>query len=187
MITYENNNKIAVFFSNSIIGLYKFRLDLMREMQANGYHVIACTPIENMQLKPFFINQDIELKEIKLNRGGINVLEDMKMFLSIYTLLKKTKPNLVINYTIKPAIYGSLAASFAGVKNIYSMITGLGYVFIANSVKVRILRKIVKIFYRISLKCNNKVFFLNRDDIGIFLMHKTIKSSQALLINVSFY
>ncbi|BBI65067.1 hypothetical protein HSBAA_63730 [Vreelandella sulfidaeris] len=94
-----------------------------------------------------------------MGRTGINPLHDLKTLWSLYRLIRRLKPKATFGYTIKPVVYGSLAAKAAGVPRIYSMITGLGHVFTTNSAKNRRLMKVVTLLYRAGLACNHKVFF----------------------------
>jgi len=92
---------------------------------------------------------------------------------------------LVFNYTIKPVIFGSIAARLAGVKNIYSMLTGLGYVFVAKGGKALIIKTISKFLYRIALKRCDKVLFQNPDDLNEFVSCKLVAREKTALINGS--
>ena len=76
-----------------------------------------------------------EYRQIPLQRTGTNSPKDMSTVYTLTKLFKKINPDIVLSYAIKPVIYGSLAASLAGISNIYSMITGLGYVFTGESIK----------------------------------------------------
>jgi len=100
-------------------------------------------------------------------------------------LLKREKPGYLFCYTAKPVIFGSLAAFFNRKIRVFVMITGLGYVFSAGSVKGLLLKKLIAWLYRIALSRSEKVFFQNPDDLEEFLKLKIIRQDKAILINGS--
>ena len=102
---------------------------------------------------------------------------------SLFFLFRSLKPDVILTYTIKPVIYGSIAAKLFGVSRIYAMIEGLGYAFIGDDLRSRFINIIVKILYYLSLKANQNVFFLNPDDRDLFIKLRLSNDAQAVLIN----
>ncbi len=89
----------------------------------------------------------------------------------------------MLSYTAKPVIWGTLAAYQAGVKNIYSIITGLGYAFTdITGLKHWGIHKLVTILYRRSLHYNKAIFFQNTDDLCLFQQLKIINSVQKTVV-----
>lgn len=142
------------------------RGDLVKDMQARGLVVAAAVPTADYL--PEVEELGIEIFPIEMGRTGINPLHDLKTLWSLYRLIRRLKPKATFGYTIKPVVYGSLAAKAAGVPRIYSMITGLGHVFTTDSPKNRRLQKVVSLLYRVGLACNHRVFFQNPDDLHEF-------------------
>nr|WP_198034557.1 glycosyltransferase family 4 protein [Halomonas sp. 1513] len=142
------------------------RGDLVKEMQARGLVVAAAVPTADYL--PEVEGLGIEIHPIEMGRTGINPVHDIKTLWSLYRLIRQLRPKAVFGYTIKPVVYGSLAAKAAGVPRIYSMITGLGHVFTTQSAKNRRLQKVVSLLYRAGLACNDRVFFQNPDDLKEF-------------------
>ncbi|MBZ0329202.1 glycosyltransferase family 4 protein [Halomonas sp. ANAO-440] len=142
------------------------RGDLVKDMQARGLVVAAAVPIADYL--PEVEELGIQIFPIEMGRTGINPMHDIKTLWSLYRLIRRLKPKAVFGYTIKPVVYGSLAAKTAGVPRIYSMITGLGHVFTTDSSRNRRLQKIVSLLYRVGLASNSKVFFQNPDDLQEF-------------------
>jgi len=97
-----------------------------------------------------------------------------KLFFEYFLLFRRLKPDLVINFTIKPNIYGSISADLLGIPSI-SVITGLGYVFIRESW----LTKLVKLLYWLAFRFNRTVVFLNSEDLKTL---KNISKEKSLLI-----
>ena len=176
--------KKILLVANVGFTLSNFRSELIEKFKDHGFIVKVVCPKDsdfNNQLELL----DVEIIPISLSRKGINPLHDFSTFLQLYQIFKKEKPDLVLNYTIKPVIYSSIAASFAGVKKVASFITGLGFIFTNQSYKVRLLRFFVSLLYRFSLSFNRRIFFQNKDDLNLFLENKIIKKRKSFIINGS--
>jgi len=146
--------------------LINFRGDLIKEWVSRGHEVLAVAPGEEVTEQ---INAlGARYTTIPLARTGLNPLQDFKTMRSLTAVFKAEKPDIVFLYTIKPVIYGSLAASRAKVQEIYSMITGLGYLFSGDTFKQRLLKRMAIQLYKMALQRNRKVFFQNPDDIRTF-------------------
>lgn len=117
-----------------------------------------------------------------VNRAGLSPFKDLKLILSYYNLIKKEKIELVHSYTIKPNIYGSIAARLAGVKNIYPTVNGLGYAFTGDDLKNKLVRLVTSILYKIAFSCSTKVFFQNPDDAKEMINRRLIKSDKCVVV-----
>jgi len=123
-------------------------------------------------------------RQIPLHRTGLNPLKDINTLFSLRRALQEIKPDLVFSYTVKPIVYGSIAAHLAGVKRMYAMIEGLGYVFTGQNIKQKLLRQLVSFLYHKTLKYNRAVFFLNPDDMQLFIERGIVPSTvKPVLIN----
>lgn len=174
--------------ANAGFTLTNFRKELILKLKELNYNVCLVCP-KDPSLDTFFYEELKKLNvshiEIQLNRKGINPFRDGFLFLKLFKLYRQENPSFVLNYTIKPVIYSSLAAKLAGISSTNSFITGLGYVFTDRSRKAKTLKNIVNFLYKLALRGNNKVFFQNPDDLNEFLQRKLIKDDQAELINGS--
>lgn len=174
--------KILVFagFSKSLI---HFRKELLIRMIEKGHEVVAVGPendYEN-QLKEI----GVRFVQLKFNRLTTNPLEDLKLLVGLIRLLRIEKPDVYFGYTIKPVIYGSIAARLSGIANRYAMVTGLGSLFIESNKSKRLVKTIAKILYKIGFACNNKVFFQNSDDINELVKNKLLPKEKCELVNGS--
>lgn len=149
------------------------RGDLIRDMRAAGLEVSAAVPTADYL--PEVEELGIIIYPVEMGRTAINPMHDLKYLLGLRKLLRRVKPRVVFGYTIKPVVYGSLAAKLAGVPRIYSMITGLGHVFTTENARNRRLQKIIAVLYRTGLAANRKVFFQNPDDLKEFLDRDMLK------------
>lgn len=111
----------------------------------------------------------ITVHDIALRRTGMNPFADLRTLIELWRLMRKIRPDYVLAYTIKPVIYGSLAAKFAGVPHRYALITGLGYAFQGEGGQSRgLLRMLAKRLYGLALRGVHKALFQNPDDEALF-------------------
>lgn len=168
----------VIFVSNTSLTVRNFRTGLMQALKNKGYDVIFCSQdngyAAEVEKKGFIF------VPLTIDRKGTNFFTDLKLIFAFYKLYKREKPDIILHYTIKPNIYGSIAARFAGVPCINS-ITGLGYVFI----KKNPVYFLVKFLYKISCGLAKHTFFQNRDDLNLFLEKGIIDRSKAILVNGS--
>jgi glycosyltransferase involved in cell wall biosynthesis len=142
-------------------------MPIIRRLKADGYHVIVLTQFDGYEL---IIGEEVdEIKPLFISRKGINPFIDFFTFLDFVKTLALSKPDLVMFFTIKPVIYGSIAARLVNVKSI-AMITGLGTAFIANNW----ITKVAKFLYRFALSSVSLVFFQNIDDKDLFVSQKLV-------------
>lgn len=161
--------------------LINFRLALMQEFLALGYRVLAIAPhdpVVEKKLAAF----NIHYLSIPLERNGLNPLSDLILCNTLRKILQVEKPNIVFSYTIKPIIYGSIAAKLAGIKHIYSMITGTGYVFLDHNLKSRFVGFIARKLFRLALHFNTLVYFQNTDNLAFFKEKKIISQQKSTAV-----
>lgn len=172
---------IITGYSRSII---IFRGDLIRTWVRLGYEVYVVGPEKDCEIDIL----DLGVKEfhpIKVNRTGVNVFSDLEYVLALRKCLKQIKPDVTLGYTIKPAVYGAIAAKLAGVKNINSMITGAGFLFVSSSLKAKVLKFVSSSLLKIGFDCANKVIFQNPDDLNEFVSAGLVNRRKCNLVNGS--
>lgn len=164
--------------------LLNFRGELIRKLVGLGHEVTALAPEEGFAEKVRALGA--EYIQIPLDRTGLNPVKDAGTFLTLVRLMRRIKPDMVLSYAIKPVIYGSLAAGWTRVLRSYSMITGLGFVFVNGDADRGLLRRLVRTLYRLSLKHNAVVFFQNPDDLRLFQEEELLgRKTKPVLINGS--
>ncbi len=168
-----------ILFANTDWYIYNFRLALAKELRSHGYEVVMLSPPgkfhERLQANGF------QWIPFPLSRQGINPLSELWTLWRLIRIYHQIKPAIVHHFTIKPVIYGSLAAHILGIKGIINSITGLGHLFIDPGPITRILRSLAKIFYRASLK-KTQVIFENLEDQTTFIQNRLLQPEQAHLI-----
>ncbi len=173
-----------------IVGAYapsllNFRGPLIREMCQRGHAVIAVAPRFDEKTRGALVGMGATCEEIYLDRTGISPLRDLRTLVSIFRAIYRVRPDALLLYTIKPVIYGSIVAQLLRVRRVYSMITGLGYVFV-GSPGTSMLRRMVVFLYRRALRGNSAVFFQNPDDMGLFEAERLVpRQARKVLINGS--
>jgi glycosyltransferase involved in cell wall biosynthesis len=165
--------------------LLNFRGPLLRELVGRGHEVIACGPRAARELREALGVLGVAFREVPCDRAGLSVRRDLRLLRALVMLFRSARPDIVLNYTIKPVIYGSLAARLAGVPNVYSMITGVGYAF-GDGPGRRAVRMAASAMLRLSLPGNRAVFFQNPDDRSMFEQLGLLgRRGRAVLINGS--
>ena len=161
-----------------------FRGPLLRAMVARGHRVWACAHGEDRQISDFCTSIGVNYVPINIHRAGLNPWQDFQTVRQLYMLIKNIKADIVLAYTIKPVIYGGIAARLRSVRHSYAMITGLGYAFIpASGLRHLAVRKTAQFLYRFSLGFSVKVFFQNPDDIDDFLAMGLVDQEKIRRIN----
>lgn len=120
---------------------------------------------------------------IQLSRWGANPWKELQSLWSLFRLYRRIRPDIVHQVTIKPVIYGSLAAKLAGVPAIVNAISGLGQVFTSRGGKALLRRSAVKLLYRSALSSSGvRVIFQNEDDRRCFLQARLVDASKTILV-----
>ncbi len=166
--------------SSTDFNLYLFKMGLIKALLEEGYKVdLICSYgkyIEKLE------RENIQHSPIDIDRKGTSPLKDLKTLWQFYRIFKKEKFDVIHSFTIKPNIYGNIAAKFAKVPIVINSVTGLGYVFTEKGFKNDILKWIVINLYRIAFKFSNKVIFLNQDDLELFERYKIIDHHKGSVI-----
>jgi glycosyltransferase involved in cell wall biosynthesis len=162
--------------------ILKFRGALISALQGAGFEVHIAAPDFSEYPDEYQALTDLGYRvyNIAMQRTGTNPKKDIKTIIELYRLMTKIKPDYVLGYTIKPVIYGSLAAKLARVPHIFALITGLGYAFSgAEEVgyKKSNLQKVMHQLYAAALMTTDKVFFQNPDDQALFKKMGILKPS----------
>ena len=150
--------KIAIVVNDSWYA-YNMRFNLGLAFKSQGYEVIFICPYDKYSNK---IKQKFEYIDVTINTKGTNPIEDLKTIYRYYNIYKQIKPDIILHYTIKPNIYGTLAASILNIPTINN-IAGLGTLFI----KQNFITKIAKWLYKFSQQRATKVFFQNNNDFNM--------------------
>lgn len=158
--------KHVCFVAGNARSLVANRGDLIAELKLAGVKVSAAVPSEDFLESVYRLGVDVH--KFELGRSRMNPLKDISCVVRLWRLMHRIRPDVTFLYTIKPVVWGSLSARLARVPRVYSMITGLGYAYTAESRRTRLLRSLVTQLYRIGVYCSDRVFFQNPDDFHEF-------------------
>lgn len=156
--------------------LINFRGDFILSLIENGYAVVSAAPDMSETVSQELKNMGAKPVSFFLQRTGQNPLKDIKSVKQLKKIIKNHKIDLVFPYTIKPVIYGSMAANMAGVP-VISLITGLGFSFSGASRKAKVMEVITVFLYKLSVRKNKLIIFQNIDDYWLFRKKKILSEN----------
>jgi len=170
----KSRNKVKLgIFVNSAWQAFNFRLELARSLK--DYEIIFFGPID--QNFDQLISKEFEYIHVPLIADSINPVRDIFLIYSVYRELKKNKIQILLNFTLKPNIYGPLIASLLKIKSINN-ITGLGTFFIKKSFITLILYQL----YKLSVSRCDHIFFQNKYDTELFKLKKILTHNNYSLL-----
>ncbi|MFL5639233.1 MAG: glycosyltransferase family 4 protein [Gemmatimonadaceae bacterium] len=173
---------VVAGFADSLIN---FRGPLLRRLVADGHQVTACAPDATDRVRGELAALGVEYRHIPVQRARMNPVHDLNTLRALTAVYREIQPDVVLAYTIKPVIYGSIAARLARVPQVCSLITGLGYSFGTATWRQRALNPLVRLLFRFALARNRVVFFQNPDDLRQFVDAGLATEQQAVLVNGS--
>jgi len=172
---------------NDLGFLISHRLAVAIAAKNAGYHVhVAYGSLGNAS-ESYIRSLGFELYYSPIQRGGVNPLSDLHAFILLWRLFCKIKPDLVHSVTIKPVLYGGIAARLARVPAVVSAMAGLGFVFVEHkSIRTFILQGVVKRLFRWALgHPRQTLIFQNTDDRDRVLGMTGVSFSRTQIINGS--
>jgi glycosyltransferase involved in cell wall biosynthesis len=146
---------------NTAFAIYQYRQGLIRTLVARGVEVTVIAPRD--RTTALLEQMGCRCVALHVASKGTNPRDDLRTLWSLYRLYRTIRPHIVFHYTIKPNIYGSIAAKLAGVDSV-AVTTGLGYVFIQKSRAAQIAKRL----YRFAFRFPREIWFLNQDDAAAF-------------------
>jgi len=165
--------------------LVNFRGDLIRALVQQGHSVVGVAQDAPNSLVSEIESLGCRFKSIPIERNGLNPISDLKVLWSLYKLFKLEQPNIVLSYTIKPVIWGGIAAKFIKNTRFYGLITGLGFAFQSGGVKRNLLSWVATSLYRFSLNTASAVIFQNLDNRQVFVDKKIVPMLKTHRVNGS--
>jgi len=178
--------KNIAIISNQAFSLVNFRGLLIRDLVRSGFKVYAFAPDYEDLIRYQIINLGAIPVDCGFTRAGMNPLLEIASIFKLAYLLASLKISVTLSHSIKPVIFGSVAAWMGGVSKRVAMIEGLGHIFTNNgfehSWKSKSLRVAVSFLYMLSLKFAYKVVFLNEDDLNEFVDLSIMSRGKAVVL-----
>ncbi|WP_338911165.1 glycosyltransferase family 4 protein [Mycetohabitans rhizoxinica] len=165
----------VVLVANTLWSIVIFRPGLLRTLVRMGVDVVVMAPVDDTLPRARELN--VRVIPLELSAKGTNPLRDLMLVRTLVTRYRALKPDLVFHYTIKPNIYGSIAAKLAGVPCI-AVTTGLGYAFVNTNLVARV----AKALYRFAFRFAREVWFLNGDDRQDFVAQRLVDPAKTQVL-----
>ena len=160
---------------NTSWNLYNFRLGLVDALRREGYAVTLIAPEDAYSDK--LRERGYDFIPVAMDRRGINPGQDIAFFFRLYRIYQSVRPDLTLHFTVKPNIYGTLAAHLLGIKMI-NTVSGLGTVFLKRGAS----SQIAQMLYRGTFRLPQQVFFHNQDDHQLFVRRGLVNAQRAAVV-----
>ncbi len=168
-------NKKIVISVNTAWNICNFRSGLVRALDRHGYEVLVLARTD--EYAPRLAALGCRFKLLSMDNNGTSPARDLALFVKYRRVLHSLRPLAYLGYTIKPNVYGSIAANGLGIP-VINNIAGLGSSFINKS----LLTCVVKRLYRYSLRHSERIFFQNGDDRNLFVRAGLVREEASELV-----
>jgi glycosyltransferase involved in cell wall biosynthesis len=171
----DDQRPLVVLSANSCWNLLNFRAALISGLKAAGYRIAAFAPADANA--DGLRRRGIDVHDMPMARSGTNPVADARLLFRYLGALKRIRPAAYCGFTIKPNVYGAIAARLAGVPAINN-VTGLGTTFLSHKLMWRFTRSL----YRSAFGRSHRVFFHNEEDLRVFVEERIVRPGQARVI-----
>lgn len=158
--------KIAIVLNTSW-NIYNFRLNFVKALIAEGHEVHTIAPVD--EYTKFLEQAGCTHHRVRMDSRGANPIKDSLLIAELFLIYKRVRPDVILHYTIKPNVYGTLAASMLKIP-VINNVCGLGTVFLKDN----LVSAIAIFLYKASFRFANKVFFQNPDDLKLFIEKRLV-------------
>jgi len=166
--------RIAIVLNTSW-NIYNFRMNFVKALLADGHEVHTIAPHDDYT--HYLAEAGCIHHDLKMDSRRANPIKDFLLVFELLSAYRKVKPDVILHYTIKPNVYGTLAAAILRIPSINN-VCGLGTIFL----KKNLVSSIAIALYRFAFRFPKKVFFQNPDDRDLFISKKLITSSSTDLV-----
>lgn len=166
--------KIAIVLNTSW-NIYNFRMGLIKAILENGHQVVAIAPKD--EYTHLLIEAGCIFEEVTMDSRGANALKDLGLILELWNIYRRVKPDVILHYTIKPNIYGTLAASLLRIPSVNN-VCGLGTAFLNKG----LVSKIAIGMYKLAFRFPKLIYFQNNDDKTFFEENDIIKNNRTQVL-----
>lgn len=158
---------MIIWLANTDWYLYNFRLSLGKALTSAGHELLMLSPEGSYGRR--LRSEGMRWEPILMERLSLNPIREAALLWHLVVLIRRERPHLIHSFTIKCAVYGSLAARLARVPARVNAVAGMGYVFTSNALKARLLRPVVRILLKLALGGRNaRLILQNPDDVALF-------------------
>ena len=168
-------DKTIIISINTSWNIVNFRANLVSRLQREGYDIVAIAPRDAHS--EALVALGVRYFPIDIDSKGLSPVRDLKLAAAYLRILKQVRPVAFLGWTIKPNVYGSLAAHALGIP-VINNISGLGTAFI----KIGLVTRVVRMLYRAALARSATVFFQNRHDCDLFVEQRLVRQGRTALL-----
>ena len=173
-----------LFVDNDVNSFFAYRIQLALAARDSGFDVHVAAP--EGKSAEILVAEGLQYHPIPMTRSGLAPWKEFSTIAVLFRLYRRVSPDLVHHLRLKPVLYGGLAAYGARVPAVVGLLTGLGYVFIAESRRAMVMRKLVVLSCKVAFRHGNqRIVFQNPDDQGVFIQNKILPAAQTVLIKGS--
>lgn len=166
--------KVAIVLNTSW-NIYNFRFNFVKSLIAEGYEVHTIAPVDDFT--HYLTAAGCIHHKVTMDSRGANPIKDLALTVELWSIYRKVKPGIVLHYTVKPNVYGTLAARLLHIPSVNN-VCGLGTVFL----KKNLVSFIAIALYKLAFRYPQKVFFQNSDDQNLFINNKLISPERTDLV-----
>lgn len=160
---------------NTSWNIYNFRMSLVKSLIAQGHEVHTIAPKDGFT--PLLQKEGCIHHNVRMDSRGANPIKDSALIAELFFIYRRIRPDIILHYTIKPNIYGTLAAALLKIP-VINNVCGLGTVFLKDN----LVSAIAIFLYKISFRFAQKVFFQNPDDLKLFVTRKMVRPEAVDLV-----
>ena len=163
--------------------LRNFRGKLIAALRDGGHDVVAIAPDFSPSLAAWCRELGVTMERTHLDNQSLNPLKDLAALGEMYRIMCRHRPDVVMGYTHKPALYTAFAAKLAGVPYVTMMVTGIGFGFEPGKGGLRrMVPAITRTLFRIGCGVSDTVIFHNKDNRDFFLAEKLLRDSRKQVV-----
>lgn len=164
-----------LFTDNTLWGLLNFRGNIIRRLLKEGHDVVLVAPMDELGASD--IPEGAQYIPVALSRTGTNPIADLKYMRALRNIYKAERPDYIFHYTIKPNIYGTLAARSLGIRST-AIVAGLGHTYTKNGMG----NLIARTMYRFALPRAENVLVLNSANRNTLAKRKVVWPEKLILL-----
>lgn len=150
-------------------------MNFVRALLAQGYEVHTLAPVDDYT--HLLTEAGCIHHKVKMDSRGANPIKDSALIVELFSIYRKIRPDVILHYTIKPNVYGTIAASLLKIP-VINNVCGLGTVFLKDN----LVSAIAILLYKFSFRFAQKVFFQNPDDLKLFIDKKLVRKDATDLL-----
>jgi glycosyltransferase involved in cell wall biosynthesis len=166
--------RIAIVLNTSW-NIYNFRMNFINALIEQGHEVHTIAPVD--EYTKYLNDARCVHHKVTMDSRGANPIKDSALIFELFLIYRKVRPDIILHYTIKPNVYGTLAAALLKIP-VVNNVCGLGTVFLKDN----FVSAIAILLYKLSFRFAHKVFFQNPDDLSLFVNKKLVQASHADLV-----